>query len=166
MEFIKANINDFDLIYSMMLRARDKLFSEKIFQWDERYPRPEMIKNDLENGYTSLVKDKGNIVAFFTSNSICEDDVHDHIFWLNNDNSWIILHRLCVEPSLQANGIGQKILELFERESKNKGFSSIRIDVFSTNQVAIHIYEKYGYTRVGEAVCERGSFYIYEKILK
>lgn len=31
MEFIKANINDFDLIYSMMLRARDKLFSEKYF---------------------------------------------------------------------------------------------------------------------------------------
>ena len=43
---------------------------------------------------------------------------------------------------------------------------SIRIDVFSTNKQATHIYEKFGYRRLGSAFCDRGLFYIYEKLLQ
>lgn len=163
MNFMKATENDFDLVYDMMIRAREKLKREGIFQWDHRYPKPEMIRNDLINGYTSLVMDGDKIIAFFTSNSICEDDVHDNTRWLYDGSLWIILHRLCVDPLFQEKGIGQKILNKFEEECLENGYESIRIDVFSTNMTAIHIYEKYGYTRVGEAVCERGLFFIYEK---
>lgn len=165
MDFIKADEKDFSFIYEMMLRAREKLFSEQIFQWDERYPKPEMIKSDLQNGYTSLVNLKGCIVGFFTSNSICEDDVHKDINWSYDGNNWIILHRLCIEPEYQNGGLGQRILAKFEEQSAGNGFESVRIDVFSTNKKAIHIYEKFKYIRIGEAVCERGPFYIYEKKL-
>ena len=165
MYFTKANVENFELVYNMMLRAREKLFEEGIFQWDERYPKPDMIRNDLLNGYTSLVREKDEIVAFFTSNSICEDHDHDHIEWLYHGDSWVILHRLCVDPELQNAGVGQRILELFEQQSTENGFESIRIDVFATNKKAIHIYEKYGYVRVGDAVCERGPFYVYEKLI-
>ena len=166
MIFIKGSVSDFDLVYNMMLRARKRLYEEGIFQWDERYPKAEMIHYDLSKGYTSLVKsDKGKIVAFFTSNSICEDDVHGHINWIYNGDKWVILHRLCVEPKYQDLGIGQQILRLFESDSIEKGFESIRIDVFSTNLKAIHIYEKFDYCRVGEAICERGSFFVYEKMI-
>ena len=165
MNFIKADKSNFDLVYDMMVRAREKLHKEGIFQWDYRYPKPDMIRNDLINGYTSLVSDGDNIVAFFTSNSICEDDVHDNTKWLYDGTLWIILHRLCVDPLFQGQGIGQRILKMFEAECFDKGYVSIRIDVFSTNKTAIYIYEKYGYIRVGEAMCERGLFYIYEKQL-
>ena len=165
MNFIQAQERDFNLVYEMMIRAREKLFSEKIYQWDERYPKPDMIKNDLLNGYTSLVRLEGKTIAFFTSNSICEDDVHNNINWIYNGNKWIILHRLCIDPDYQNDGLGQQILKKFENQSKKDGFESIRIDVFSTNNKAIHIYEKFKYKRVGIAVCERGPFYIYEKQL-
>ena len=165
MNFIQAQERDFNLVYEMMIRAREKLFSEKIYQWDERYPKPDMIKNDLLNGYTSLVRLEGKTIAFFTSNSICEDDVHNNINWIYNGNKWIILHRLCIDPDYQNDGLGQQILKKFENQSKKDGFESIRIDVFSTNNKAIHIYEKFKYKRVGIAVCERGPFYIYEKKL-
>ena len=101
MKFIKAVENDFDLVYNMMLRAREKLFSEKIFQWDERYPKPGMIKNDIIHGYTFLVKVDERIVAFFTSNSICEDNVHAEIHWIYLGDKWVILHGLCVDPIYQ-----------------------------------------------------------------
>lgn len=165
MTFTKANENDFEIVYEMMLRARNKLHSENIFQWDESYPKAEMIQDDLKNGYTSLVKVQDKIVAFFTSNSICEDDVHDHIKWIYNGEKWVILHRFCIDPIYQNKGLGQEILKLFEKNSKQAGFESIRIDVFSTNTTAIHIYEKFLYTKVGEAVCERGPFFVYEKII-
>lgn len=167
MIFIKGSVSDFDLVYNMMLRARKKLYDECIFQWDERYPKAEMIHYDLSKGYTSLVKsDRGKIVAFFTSNSICEDDVHDSIKWIYGGDKWVILHRLCVEPEYQNLGFGQQILRLFESNSRENGFESIRIDVFSTNLKAIHLYEKFNYRRVGEAVCERGRFFIYEKLIQ
>ena len=79
------------------------------------------------------------------------------------DSRWIILHRLCIDPEYQNKGTGQRCLELFEENCKKDGYESIRIDVFSTNAKAIHIYEKFGYTKVGDAVCERGPFFIYEK---
>lgn len=164
MYFCSGKVSDFDLVYEMMLRARAKLFEEHIYQWDERYPKADMIRSDLENGYTSLIKtDEGRTIGFFTSNSICEDDVHDHIKWIYEDSRWIILHRLCIDPEYQNKGTGQMCLELFEENCKKDGYESIRIDVFSTNAKAIHIYEKFGYTKVGDAVCERGPFFIYEK---
>ena len=165
MKFEKADVSQFDLVYSMMLRAREKLFSENCFQWDERYPKPQMIRYDLEHGYTSLVTEDGNVVGFFTSNSVCEDDVHGHIVWSYDGDEWVILHRLCIDPVYQSHGLGQRILQRFEQQSKEQGFKSVRIDVFSTNAKAIHIYEKFGYKRLGEALCERGLFYIYDKIL-
>ncbi len=165
MEFLNAKLSDFDVVYEMMLRAKERLFQEKIYQWDERYPKKEMIINDLTNGYTTLVRDNNKIVAFFTSNSICEDDVHNDIEWSYIGDNWVILHRLCIDPIYQNGGLGQKILQKFETEKKKEKFDSIRIDVFSTNEKAIHIYEKFGYKRVGEATCERGLFYIYDKII-
>lgn len=165
MNFKKASIDDFELICKMMVDARKKSWDEGVFQWNENYPTATMIKGDLEKGYTYLVYDEGKIVAFFTTNSICEDDVHDHIKWLNEGDNWVILHRLCVDTGAQGNKIGQRILALFEKEKIEEGFDSIRIDVFSTNAAAIHIYEKFGYILLGNATCDRGMFYIYEKML-
>ena len=34
MEFIKENKSYFDLVYKMMIKARNKLFEEGIYQWD------------------------------------------------------------------------------------------------------------------------------------
>lgn len=165
MEFTKADENDFDVVYSMMIRARDKLYSEKIFQWNEKYPNAAMILNDIKSRNTFLVKNEAKVIAFFTANSICEDNVHNHIKWQCNDDNWIILHRLCIDPQYQNIGLGQEILKAFELHVEQLGFKSIRIDVFSTNTAAIHIYENFLYMRVGEAICERGLFYIYEKLL-
>lgn len=165
MQIFNAVESDFETIYEMMKRARQKLFDEGIYQWDETYPTPEMILNDIKSRYTYLVKSKKRIVGFYTSNSIIEDDVHNNIQWIYGGEKWIILHRLCVDSDAQDNGIGQEILMDFEKRAKENKYESIRIDVFSTNKTAIHIYEKFGYTLVGNAVCERGPFLIYEKLI-
>lgn len=163
-EFSVATQDETPEIYAMMERAKAHSCEQGIYQWTETYPTYNMIYEDIKNSYTEIIKANGKNIGFFTSNSICEDNVHDHIQWLNKDNSWIILHRLCVDPPYQNKGFGTTILEKFETRSFNRGYKSIRIDVFSTNAQAIHIYEKFGYTRLGHAFCDRGKFYIYEKL--
>lgn len=166
MEFVKARLRDFESIMLLLNRAKDKLIAEHIYQWDERYPKPEMIMSDIRNGYTYLVLIENKMIGFYTSNSICEDDVHEDINWLYSGDKWIILHRLCIDPHHQDNGLGQSIVLKYEEVAQKHGFFSSRIDVFATNEKAIHIYEKLGYVRVGNAMCERGPFFIYEKMLK
>ncbi len=166
MRFETAREEDFDLIYQMMLRAKEKLITEGIFQWGATYPKPEMLLSDLQKGYTSLVfDDSGNKIAFFTYNYLCEDDAHEHVKWLNPGDKWVFLHRLCIDPKYQSAGNGKRIVALFE-EMVAPSVDSIRVDVFSTNQKAIHIYEKYGFQRLAECMCDRGMFYAYEKLLK
>lgn len=164
-EFSQATEQDVSEIYSMMERAKAHSFEQGIYQWTETYPTYNMIYGDIKNSYTETIKIKGKIIGFFTSNSICEDDVHNHIHWLN-ENNWIILHRLCIDPPFQNKGLWTMVLRKFEERSLSRGYNSIRIDVFSTNLQAIHIYEKFGYTRLGYAFCDRGKFYIYEKLIK
>ena len=163
MQFVLAKDDDYAFIYDMMCRARAKLIKNGIFQWNQSYPTAGMIRGDIINGYTYLVHEGGKCVGFFITNDICEDDVHGHIVWKYPDAPYLILHRLCVEPDLQSHGLGQKILAEFERQAAAAGKQCVRIDVFGTNAAAIHIYEKFGYGRVGSAVCDRGLFYIYEK---
>lgn len=165
MKFLSAKTEDRELVYQMMVRAKEDSHKHGIFQWDDRYPTRKMLDSDIENGYTELVSLDGQVVAFFTSNSICEDDVHNHVKWINQNDNWVILHRLCVDPCFQDKGIGTRIVNLFEARAIERHYDSIRIDVFGTNDKAIHIYEKAGFVRVGQAVCERGLFYIYEKLI-
>ena len=164
-EFSLATQADMPEIYAMMERAKAHACEQGIYQWTETYPTYDMIFGDIKNSYTEIIKLNGKNCGFFTSNSICEDDVHDHIKWLNEGGGWIILHRLCIDPPFQNRGLGTRALEMFEKRCVSNGFKSIRIDVFSTNAQAIHIYEKFGYSRLGHAFCDRGKFYIYEKLI-
>ena len=164
-EFEIADKNDIELIYSMMERAKKKSCEQGIFQWTETYPTFSMISGDILNAYTEKILSDGVCIGFFTSNSICEDDVHNNIKWINNRGDWVILHRLCIDPNYQNQGFATKVLHKFEARAISRGYKSIRIDVFSTNAQAIHIYEKSGYVRVGHAFCDRGKFYIYEKLI-
>lgn len=164
-EFSVATQAETAEIYAMMERAKTFACEQGIYQWTESYPTYNMIFDDIKNSYTEIIKVNGKNIGFFTSNSICEDDVHDNIKWLNEGSKWIILHRLCIDPSYQNKGFGTMVIEKFEKRAVLKGYKSIRIDVFSTNAQAIHIYEKFGYSRLGSAFCDRGKFYIYEKLI-
>lgn len=76
-----------------------------------------------------------------------------------------IIHRLCVNPAFQNKGVGTATVNYIEKQVKNENTKSIRLDVFSKNPQAIHLYEKFGYKKVGEADWRKGRFYLMEKIL-
>lgn len=161
----QASKTDYQYLLELMTRTKHNLWQHNNFQWDKNYPNADILLKDILNNDTYIVMDDNKIIGFYVSNSICEDNVHNDISWSYTGDNWIILHRLCIEPIYQHQGYGQKILSIFEKIAKKNNFASIRIDVFSTNAEAIHIYEKFGYKKVGEAYCDRGLFYIYDKLI-
>nr|WP_245251526.1 GNAT family N-acetyltransferase [Paenibacillus turicensis] len=83
--------------------------------------------------------------------------------WKYGNESFSIVHRLCVNPDFQNQGIGTRSMVLIEKMLRKNGIKSIRLDAFSLNPSALRLYEKIGYVRVGEANWRKGLFYLYEK---
>lgn len=76
-----------------------------------------------------------------------------------------MIHRLCVNPAFQKQGIAKKTLAYIESELRTEGIASIRLDAFSENPYALALYEHAGYQRVGHADWRKGRFYLYERII-
>ena len=134
-----------------------------MFQWDETYPTKELVYADIIAGDTFIIYRDNEKVGFFVVNTRCEHNDPHRIKWLNS-GKFLFLHRFCIDPDFQKGGLGSEVLNKIEEDAKSDGMLSIRLDVFSTNEHAIYIYEKSGYVRLGEDVCNRGMFYIYEKL--
>ena len=67
-----------------------------------------------------------------------------------------VCHALAIETSLQGKGLGKQIVEFCIRRAKELGYKAIRLDVVPTNFPARKLYEKCGFTYVGDADLERG----------
>jgi len=84
------------------------------------------------------------------------------ILKLEDDLKSVEFRRIVVNEKGQ--GVGQMTLREIDRYCFNKlKRKRIWLDVFSFNVRGIHIYEKYGYQRVGEAIFAGQKLFIYEK---
>lgn len=99
--------------------------------------------------------------AFVLNSDYDEEYINGN--WKYRNESFSIVHRLCVNPDFQNQGIGTHSMILIEKMLREDGIESIRLDAFSLNQFALRLYEKIGYIRVGEANWRKGLFYLYEK---
>ena len=162
--FTQVDETEFDYIFSLIQKARINSEKQKVYQWDDTYPTKELVMKDIVNGDTYLVYRDGKKVGFFVINEVCEHNDPTRIKWLN-DGKFIFLHRFCIDPDYQQAGLGSEVLAKIESDAQQNGAKSVKLDVFSTNAHAIYIYEKSGYKKMGEDLCNRGTFYIYEKLL-
>jgi len=84
------------------------------------------------------------------------------ILKLEDDLKSVEFRRIVVNEKGQ--GVGQVTLREIDRYCYDKlKRERIWLDVFSFNVRGIHIYEKYGYQRVGEAIFAGQKLFIYEK---
>ena len=93
------------------------------------------------------------------------DEEYNNMNWKYKDASFYILHRLCVNPKFQNQGIGTNTMRLIEEFLRDEGIETIRLDSFSLNPFALKMYEKAGYLKVGEANWRKGLFYLFEKLI-
>ena len=56
---------------------------------------------------------------------------------------------MSVKEGYREVGIGQELMKEVERQAAKRGLESIMLEVFATNDRAIHVYEKMGYRRIG-----------------
>ena len=93
------------------------------------------------------------------------DEQYANGSWQYTGDDFIVIHRLCVAPGYQHQGIAKAILKHIEDEARQCGNKAVKLDVFSENPYAVRLYENNGYKKVGTAVWRKGMFYLMEKLL-
>ncbi|MCP5348241.1 MAG: GNAT family N-acetyltransferase [Pseudomonadales bacterium] len=76
------------------------------------------------------------------------------------------IKRIRVDPRLQRQGLGQRILEKLEARSKELGYETLILDTLSHQIGAIRFFEKNGYKRYGTDKFEGFEQLLYKKTIR
>ncbi|GAA0905062.1 GNAT family N-acetyltransferase [Luteibacter anthropi] len=60
------------------------------------------------------------------------------------------LYSLATQPAAQGKGVGSALIEASEVSARQRGCRSLRLEVRKDNGVAIRLYERLGYEKIGE----------------
>ena len=144
-----AQKSDLDRVLQITRLCASEMESRKIFQWNQHYPDRQSFVNDINNSelYVYCIQD---MVIGCVSICAFMDEVYNKVSWKTDGKNSVYIHRLAVDPKHQKQGIGSKLMDFAENESKLRGFESIRLDTFSQNIVNQNFYEKRGYVKLGD----------------
>ena len=164
LQFRKAEIDDLDALVALYGAAARDMFRQGIDQWDERYPDREILAEDVESGDMTLGLLDGELACAYVVNREYDPE-YELGAWEHTQGNFCVLHRLCVNPRMQGQGLARQAMARMEETAREQGFDSVRLDVFSQNLHAQRLYERLGYRRTGEVRFRKGIFYLMEKKL-
>ena len=162
LHYREATLKDLEEIYCLVSRAVDVMISQNILQWDEIYPTKEDFRQDINKKelYVGLINKR--IAVVFTLNREC-DEQYENGSWQYPDIPYYIVHRLCVNPDFQNQGVAKRTLLYIEEELLKVEIHAIRLDAFCNNPYSLKLYDSLHYSRVGYADWRKGRFYLMEK---
>lgn len=162
--FRMAENADMKEIMTLVQQATFAMEAGGIHQWDERYPMEEDFLEDLSQGNLYVGVKEAQIAVIFTLNSFCDEEYVKGT-WMYPEEEFCVIHRLCVHPKFQNQGIAKRTLQYIEELLLDRGIQCVRLDVFRENPYAVNLYLHQGYSKVGQVTWRKGDFYLMEKKL-
>ena len=158
----KATLDDLEEIYSLVAHAVDVMIDQNILQWDELYPTKEDFRADINKNHLYVGSTSGQIAVVFALNQEYDKE-YENGRWEHPNVPFYIVHRLCVNPDFQNQGIARHTLLYIEETLLKKDIHAIRLDAFCNNPFSLKLYDSLHYSRVGYADWRKGRFYLMEK---
>lgn len=164
-QYRPAKAADVDEITSLIKAAVAEMERHGIYQWDALYPTASDFLSDIQSGslFVGQVTVQGlqRIALVYAVNRLC-DEAYNSARW-KCSGSYLIIHRLCVHPDFQRQGLAKEALSHIERQAAGQGIQCLRLDVFSQNPFSLQLYSHAGFYKTGEANWRKGFFYLMEK---
>ena len=159
-----AREDDLDAVCSLIEAAVQAMEKQGIFQWDSIYPAREDFLRDIRNRQLYVGVSDGGIALVYALNQEC-DGQYANGAWRYPGSAYRVLHRFCVHPRYQRQGLAKDALTHLENELRKAMVETVRLDVFSRNPFALALYRRQGYAPVGFADWRKGRFILMEKHL-
>lgn len=160
--FRLANINELEKIFNLFQMAIKNMNKQKIFQWDELYPDKNIIKEDIQKNQLYVGIHNNKIVCVYVLNQEYDEE-YESGNWRFSADSCCVIHRLCVNPLFQNQGIGTLTMHNIEKTAHSRGMKSIRLDTYTQNPYSVRLYKKLNYEIVGYTYWRKGQFFLMEK---
>ncbi len=164
MNYRLAKESDIEIINDIVKSAILEMENNNIHQWDNIYPTKDDFLLDIKKGQLFIGILDGDISVVFTVNKEYDEQYKNGV-WKYPNCEYRIIHRLCVNPKYQNQGIASNTLNYIESELRKNGIEAIRLDVYCNNPYALSLYHKNGYEKVGLAKWRKGIFFLMEKHL-
>lgn len=148
MDLVKAVGKDYIWLLDLHTRCTRDLDRQGIYQWTPEYPGPKTIKAAIASGCQWLFKYHEDFIGGVVLNED-QDPEWKTIDW-TFEGKILVIHSLVIDKAFQGKGLGQMALDAIEVYAREEGYIGIRMDVFSENPGAIYLYEKNGYTFLGD----------------
>ncbi|MGV3504036.1 MAG: GNAT family N-acetyltransferase [Adhaeribacter sp.] len=174
-QFRKAEIPEIPAIWDILQGAIRRRKEEGSRQWQDGYPNPEVIRQDIERGAGYVLtgtgaeaaggREAGALIGY------CAVLVNDEPAYAGIEGKWlteadfVVIHRVAVAEPFLGKGMAQNILGAVETLAREKQIYSIKADTNFDNIAMMKTFEKLGYVYCGEVYFRGSARRAYEKIL-
>ena len=168
--FRSATPADVPRILQIIRQAQRRMAAAGSLQWQDGYPAPGNIDDDLKHRYGHVITREGasgepTVIAY---GAIVFDGEPAYEAlegrWLTN-GPYVAVHRLAAADEALGQGIGTEFLEHAGRLARERGIAAFRIDTNFDNRRMLRILAKSGFIYCGKVFYRSGEREAFEKIL-
>lgn len=169
MNLTLANNTDLNGIMEIVKDAQIHLAAQQIDQWQNGYPNEAVMKQDLANKESYVVKDERATlmgIAMFTTRREPTYSAIDGA-WLTAENSvYGVIHRMAVSNNFRKRGVAKFIFKTCEQKLADGKIESMRIDTHEQNTEMQALLKYLDYVYCGVILLENGDRRLaFEKII-
>lgn len=163
--FRQAVTEDTLLIWEILEKAIQRRKEDGSSQWQDGYPNPSVVKNDIGKGIGYVMTDGNTVIGY------CAILINDEPEYANIKGKWltvgdfVVYHRVAVSESYLGKGVAQRMLLYIENFALKNRIHSVKADTNFDNAGMLRIFEKLGYTYCGEVTFRGTPRKAFEKVL-
>lgn len=161
----KAERTELPAIWAIVQFAIEQRRLDGSTQWQDGYPNPNTLADDLENGVAYVLDEEGELLLY-AAIILEPEPAYAGIEgrWLT-DGPYMVLHRVTASAKAKGRGIATAFFHMAEDLCRSKGVHSIKVDTNFDNAPMLRIMEKLGYTYCGEVYFRGAARKAFEKVL-
>jgi len=163
--FRKAQAEELPQIWDIMQYAIARRKDEGSDQWQDGYPNPDVLRNDIDKG-AGFVLTEGDTVVGYCAVMINDEPAYATIDgeWLTNGD-FVVFHRIAVAHTHIGKGLARKMMEHIAAFAASNNIRSIKADTNYDNPAMLRVFESMGYSYCGEVYLRGAARKAYEKLL-
>ena len=150
----KAKTDDLPDILRVVGEARAFMGTLGIDQWQDGYPEPETLAEDIRLQQLYVIEDNGGIAACAVL-TLAPEPAYDAI-----DGAWrtggpsVTIHRIALDDAPRGGGLAGRMVREAENVALAHGCASVRADTHRGNLAMRRFLEKQGFEFCGEVLIE------------
>lgn len=164
-QFRRATISEIPQIWDILQKAIHRRKKDGSEQWQDGYPNPEVIQNDIIKEAGFVLTNENTIIGYVAV-IINDEPAYTAIQgkWLTNED-FVVFHRVAIAEDYLGKGLSKVILNYIEDFALSKQIYSLKADTNFDNLAMLHIFEKLGYQYCGEVFFRGSARKAFEKVL-